>query len=159
MIPACHNCKRGRGDWCITCERVTQDDIRIRNSPHAIEVTAAVRQRDYDQPLDRDSAHTVTADLNADQEDKYRRSMSRQYSLDDVDYLLVKHLMNGGSLASFGDRMMRLAKRIMRYRGEPRAMAWARKEQLVKVFPEIRAVLTNATEHDAGSRIKEELTR
>ena len=157
MIPACHNCKRGVGDWCIKCQRVTQDDIRIRNAPHAIEVTAAVRQRDYDAPPDRDSAHTVTADLSADAEDKLRRAMASLFSLDPIDLLLVQHLMRGGKLADFHRVTDRLEKTIGRYHGSPRALAWARKEQILHKFPQFRAVITNAEESDAAHRVNMEL--
>lgn len=35
-IQCCHNCRNGKGEWCIKCQRASHDDIRIKRTPKNI---------------------------------------------------------------------------------------------------------------------------
>ena len=89
-VTSCHNCRLGCGTHCIDCKRVEQDDIRIRKSPHAIEVTAYARA---DPPFDernRDRIRAVTP-LAVAAEDTLRQFLATLAALHPLELLVFLH--------------------------------------------------------------------
>ena len=92
---ACHNCKRGRGDWCILCKRVDSDDIRIRKTPHNRDELTAART------VAADTRSAVTP-FAPDAEDALRALLSVLAELPPNVVLILHGLLNGKSLVEIG---------------------------------------------------------
>lgn len=117
-ISACHDCKwNGAGSpRCIKCKRVSQDDIRIRKTPHARSEMIGANPTPQDTP-------TTCTPLSEENEQKLRIAMATLFGLDPIQLLLVQHIMRGGRLSEFGDTLRKTHEQIRRYRGSERAQA------------------------------------
>lgn len=137
MITACHSCRRGRGEHCLTCRRVEQDDIRIAHSPHnRDELTASAPSAGSGQ----------CTDLPGETEDRFRQSLMALFDLSPIELLLVQHVMRGRTFASFGDVLGKVADKAAKYRGSPRAQAKAMSLAIRRKVPELRSVIAGREE-------------
>lgn len=138
---------------CTSCRRTTQDDIRIRKSPHVkgdmartdcdttetIEVAAPARK------AERSCATTLPADV----EDTLRRAMANFWELTPMQLLCVQHLMAGKKLSEFGETLRGVHDKIRKYRGSERAQAFMMRNAIAKRIPFIAPVI-NAHLNDEG---------
>lgn len=86
-----------------------------------------------------DGADGVTA-LPADVEDTLRRVTASFFGLRQVEVNLLWHLANGGTLATFGDRMGRFSAELGRYRSLDRRSAWSFLRRAGEAFGPFRAL-------------------
>ena len=113
----CHNCPRGRGPYCARCKRVDQDDIRIQHSPHnRAELQAAA----IHPPSER--ATTLPAEV----EDKLRRFLFDLFDLDPIQLLLLRHVKQGGTPATFGRTFSAFLKSSIIYGKRKQKARWDR---------------------------------
>ncbi len=139
----CHNCPKGRGPHCATCRRVDQDDIRIQHSPH--------NKAEFQASSIQAASGQATA-LPDEIEDTLRRFLFDLFDLNPTQYLLLRHVIQGGTPSTFGRTFAAFlkssiiyGKRRHRARWErtcdeigawiSRATAWAIWNEMVKKFP------------------------
>ena len=91
----CHNCKRGCGEWCISCRRVDFDDINIRHTPHNRDELTAVRTVAADAP-------PAVTPFAPGTEDALRALLSVLAELPPNVVLILHGLLNGKSLVEIG---------------------------------------------------------
>lgn len=135
---ACHNCRRGRGQHCITCKAVEGDDIRIRLSPHNREELQSSERNPWGRPWGN-----VTR-LPADVEDTLRHFLFAVTSLDALQFVAALHLLRRGERRALADTIRALAADVRMYLGKPgeithRATIWAKWRKIVGRMPELRA--------------------
>ncbi len=148
MITACHSCDlNGKGDpRCITCKRVSQDDIRISKTPHAkAEMIAAQQQAEQTPPC---------TNLPEDIEDTLRKAMATFWALDPIQLLCVQHIMNGQRLATFGERLRTIHAKISHYRGSERAQAGMMRDAIAKRAPMLAPILNAHVKGVKGDALK-----
>lgn len=137
METKCHNCKHrndpNRLQRCLKCRKADDESYHGK--------VVHLNGRDIAQKTQAGSRYVT--DLPNDIEDKLREAMCSLFGLDPIELLLVHHLINGGRLSSFGDRLAKVASRIGRYRGSQRAQAHAMKEAIGRKMPTI-AIVINA---------------
>ena len=152
----CEKCKHWKlwqaaADACRCC--VNAESHQGKSHVAATEFTLS-----QPRPVDFDRSPSGQAtNLSPDDEDKLRRAMTALFSLDPIELLLVQHLMRERSLDSFGDVLARLNHQTRNYRGRDAARESARKFRILAKFPQFRAVLQTASEHDAASRAEREI--
>lgn len=113
----CHNCPKGRGQHCVRCKRVDQDDIRIRRSPHnRSELQAAAVLPPGEQ------ATTLPADI----EDALRRFLFDLFDLNPLQLLLLRHVKHGGTPNSFGRAFAAFIKGTITYGDRAQKARWER---------------------------------
>lgn len=117
MIVACHNCRIGPSNACLTCRRVDQDDIRIRHTPH--------NRAEYQAAAERPAGGRAT-ELPDGVEDKLRRFLFDLFDLDPVQLLMLRHVRNGGTPVSFGAAFARFLKSSIKYGDRARRGEWER---------------------------------
>lgn len=126
----CHNCPKGRGQHCVRCERVTQDDIRIQHSPHnRSELQAAAIRPPSEQ------ATTLPADI----EDTLRRFLFDLFDLDPIQLLFLRHVKQGGTPNTFGHTFAAFLKSSIIYGKREHRARWNR------TCDEIGALISRAT--------------
>ena len=135
-VHTCHNCKyNGIGDSrCITCNRVAQDDIRIKRTPHV------TNEMMVNNPPTDPHPSGVT-DLPVEVENKLRIAIANLFDLSPIQLLLVQHLIRGYRMSSFGDRLIQISSHISKCRGSKRAMAGMMRNSIVEKFPALAVIL------------------
>jgi hypothetical protein len=115
MITACHNCRRGIGKHCETCNRVSQDDIRIQHTPHnKSELQAAMPQ----------AASEQATGLPSDIEDKLRQFLFDLFDLDPIQLLLLQHIRRHGTPVSFRHYFAKFLKASIKYGDRAHRERW-----------------------------------
>ena len=117
MITACHNCRIGPSKACLTCRRVSQDDIRIQRTPH---------NRSELQATTTPTAGRKSTDLPDEIEDKLRRFLFDLFDLDPIQLLMLQHVKQGGTPVSFGSTFARFLKSSIKYGDRERSADWNR---------------------------------
>ena len=117
MITACHNCRIGPSKACLTCRRVSQDDIRIQHTPH---------NRSELQGTTTAPASRKATDLPDEVEDKLRRFLFDLFDLDPIQLLMLQHVKQGGTPVSFGATFARFLKASIKYGDRERRADWNR---------------------------------
>lgn len=130
---ACHNCKRGRGQWCVKCRRVDQDDQRIQRRPSFSENNT--RPAFPNKPSERATS------LPVDVEDTLRIAMCGLFDLKPLELLLVQHIVHGRPLSTFGEAIEQVRKKISKYRGSEKAQAHAMKESVARKWKPLTALV------------------
>lgn len=126
----CHNCPKGLGAHCARCRRVDQDDIRIQHSPHN---RAELQATTTHPPSEQATA------LPAEIEDKLRRFLFDLFDLDPIQLLLLRHVKQGGTPATFGRHFAAFLKSSIIYGKRKHRARWERTCQ------EIGAWISRAT--------------
>ena len=123
----CHNCKRGCGDWCISCRRVDFDDIAIRSSPHDAhaEITAECRADPHAAiPCGEPPIPQSVTPFAPETEDALRALLSELAQLPPHVALLLHGLLNGKTIVEIG-----------RMTGDTKQTAHARLKAAIRRFP------------------------
>ena len=113
----CHNCPKGRGQHCVRCRRVDQDDIRIQHSPHnRSELQAAAIQPPAEQ----------ATNLPSDIEETLRRFLFDLFDLDPTQLMLLRHVKRGGTPGTFGREFASFLKSSIIYGKRKHKARWDR---------------------------------
>lgn len=144
----CHNCpdrsNPDRLEKCLKCNRA--DDMSYHGT------TVHLNGKEVAAPPPTQPRQVTN--LPPDVEDKLREAMCSLFDLDPIELLLVQHLIRGGKLSTFADRLVKVTNRIVRYRGSERAQAHAMKEAIGRKFPTISPVI-NAKAEIKGAQMDE----
>ena len=87
-VCACHNCKNGVGQHCITCRRINQDDIRIKRNPHNINPELT---KELTTSADAGKEPELATPINPNAEDVLRLMLATFAALSPLELLLVIH--------------------------------------------------------------------
>ena len=136
METRCHNCKHrhdpDRLARCLKCHRADDE------SYHGDVTHLNGRDIPYRKPA---GPRYILGDALHDVEDRVRESLCAFFGLGELELLLVRHLVLGGRLATFGSSLASVARRLLLYRGGDRAQAHAMKEQLGVKLPVLASAL------------------
>ena len=117
MITACHNCRIGPSKACLTCRRVSQDDIRIQHTPH---------NRSELQATAPAPASRKATDLPDEVEDKLRRFLFDLFDLNPIQLLLLQHVRLRGTPVGFRNYFARFLKSSIKFGKRECAAEWER---------------------------------
>ena len=141
----CHNCQRGRGQHCITCKRITQDDIRIQHKQHnREELQAATIAHPWGK----------VTNLPADVEDALRHFLFAVTSLDALQFIAALHLLRRGRRRALAETIRAFAADVRAHIGKPnfnRATVWAKWKNVIGRLPELYAAIPKWEGHAPGS--------
>ena len=141
----CHNCQRGRGQHCITCKRITQDDIRIQRQHHnREELQAATIKHPWGK----------VTNLPADVEDALRHFLFAVTSLDALQFIAALHLLRRGRRRALAETIRTFAADVRAHIGKPnfnRATVWAKWKNVIGRLPELCAAIPKWEGHAPGN--------
>ena len=119
-ITACHNCQKGVGDWCIPCNRISQDDIRIQRQPH--------NKSEFQATTVQPKGEQVTP-FSEETENALRIFLSTLAQLPTATVVIFHSFLRGRTL-----------NETAKFMGESKATTYARMKNSIECFPWLAGV-------------------
>lgn len=142
--------KMAYGELRAACAKCNPDDMPHKGRSHVQATDFTLAQ----QVVEVRAPTTGCTTLDPDAEDTLRKAMATLFAFDPFDLLLVQHIINGGSLASFDKVFAGLVAKAKKYRGRTGAMAAARKDVICARFPAVAPVLQGLVDAGGGNLVK-----
>lgn len=142
---------------CLSCDHINPP---VRSGTVSYEATGERIIKRESAPIDRSPRGQVTT-LPAVVEERTAELYRRWCGLDTIDALLLLHISNGGTCATFGAYLKRVQETIGKLdcqRDNYRATAWAKFQSLIKRFKPFLKSKLHAWNDGHGGAIRKERT-